>query len=178
MLANLKSGTAVTVLVCWIAVGSMTGGASAVTAEVAKKCEALTAKAYPPREPGNPAAGSAKGTAPAERSYYSNCVAHGGNIHAGGDSGAPPQGPGKNANAGQVVSVAPPVALDHSAYRPCPASVGINGRNFCLGLPGRGYSVGLKARHKEYKEYKEPGTYKPCPASVAIKGRNLCLGLL
>jgi hypothetical protein len=34
--------------------------AFAVSVEVAKKCEALTAKAYPPREIGNPAAGSAK----------------------------------------------------------------------------------------------------------------------
>jgi len=30
--------------------------------EVAKKCDALTAKAFPPRAIGNPAAGSAKGT--------------------------------------------------------------------------------------------------------------------
>ena len=31
-------------------------GASAITAEVAKKCESLTAKAFPPRQIGNPSA--------------------------------------------------------------------------------------------------------------------------
>jgi hypothetical protein len=56
--ANLKIGSAFVALVC-IAVAP---NASAVTAEVAKKCNALTAKAYPPRVVGNPAAGSAKGT--------------------------------------------------------------------------------------------------------------------
>jgi hypothetical protein len=43
--ANLKIGSALVALVC-IAVAP---NASAVTAEVAKKCNALTAKAYPPR---------------------------------------------------------------------------------------------------------------------------------
>ena len=38
-------------LVC-IAVGCVNGRASAVTAEVARKCAALTAKAYPPQVPG------------------------------------------------------------------------------------------------------------------------------
>jgi len=58
----------------------MNGGASAVTAEVAKKCAALTAKAYPPRVPGNPAAGLAKGTAQFERDYFNKCVANRGNM--------------------------------------------------------------------------------------------------
>jgi hypothetical protein len=77
MLASLKSRSALAVLAC-IAVGTSATSASAITAEVAKRCEALTAKAYPPRVPGNPAAGSAKGSGPAERKYFSNCVAHGG----------------------------------------------------------------------------------------------------
>ena len=34
----------------FIAVGPMTNGASAITVELAKKCEALTAKAFPPRD--------------------------------------------------------------------------------------------------------------------------------
>jgi hypothetical protein len=174
MRANLNSGAAVAGLV-WIAVGSMAGGASAVTAEVAKKCEALTVKAYPPREPGNPAAGFAEGTGPGRRSYYDNCVAHDGNIPAESDSGAPPPGPSENTNAGRVVSVTPPrVRPDHSAYMPCPAAVAIKGKNLCLGLPGRGNLVGPKGR---YKEYQERGAYRPCPASVAINGRNFCLGL-
>jgi hypothetical protein len=71
MLTDLKSGKALAALVC-IGLGSMTGSASAVTAEVAKNCAALTAKAFPPRVVGNPAAGSAKGTGQSEQSYFSN----------------------------------------------------------------------------------------------------------
>jgi hypothetical protein len=55
-------------------------GASAVTAEVAKKCAALTAKGFPPRVIGNPAAGSQKGSGRAEQKYFNKCVAHGGRI--------------------------------------------------------------------------------------------------
>jgi len=80
MLARLKSGSALAALVC-IAIGSMTGGASAVSAEVAKKCDALTAKAFPPRVPGNPAAGSAKGTGQSMRIYFSKCIANGGHMN-------------------------------------------------------------------------------------------------
>jgi hypothetical protein len=54
--------------------------ASAVTVEVAKKCIALTDAAYPPRIPGNPAAGSAKGTGRSEQDYFSKCVARGGKM--------------------------------------------------------------------------------------------------
>jgi hypothetical protein len=79
MFANPKFWSALVVLIC-IAVGSMTNSASAVTVEVAKKCQALSAKAYPPRVIGNPAAGSAKGTGQSERDYYNKCVANGGNI--------------------------------------------------------------------------------------------------
>jgi hypothetical protein len=81
--ANLKSSSALLVLF-GIAVGSMTTSASAVTVEVAKKCDTLTAKAYPPREIGNPAAGSAKGSSQAERDYFSKCVANGGNVDDNG----------------------------------------------------------------------------------------------
>jgi hypothetical protein len=65
-----------------IVVGLMTNSASAVTVEIAKKCNALTAEAFPPREVGNPAAGSAKGTGRAERAYYRKCVANRGKIVA------------------------------------------------------------------------------------------------
>ena len=74
--ANLKIGSALVALIC-IAVAP---NASAVTAEVAKKCNALTAKAYPPRVVGNPAAGSAKGTGQSQRDYFNKCVANGGNM--------------------------------------------------------------------------------------------------
>jgi hypothetical protein len=54
--------------------------ASAVSAEVAKKCGALTDTAYPFRAPGNPAAGRTLGTAQDVRDYYNKCVANGGNV--------------------------------------------------------------------------------------------------
>jgi hypothetical protein len=79
MLTNLKSGRALAALVCF-GLGLMTTSASAVTAEVAKNCAALTAKAFPPRVVGNPAAGSAKGTGQAEQSYFSKCVENGGKM--------------------------------------------------------------------------------------------------
>jgi hypothetical protein len=77
--ANLKFLTPVAVLI-WIGLGPMTIGASAETVEVAKKCDALTAKAYPPRVIGNPAAGSVNGTGLSEHDYYQKCVANGGSI--------------------------------------------------------------------------------------------------
>jgi hypothetical protein len=52
--------------------------ASAITAEVARKCDALVAKTFPSREPGNPAAGSAKGSGRDEQGYFKKCVANGG----------------------------------------------------------------------------------------------------
>jgi hypothetical protein len=79
MCANLKFGAAFLGLVC-IAVALTTDSASAVSVEVAKRCNALTAKAFPPREIGNPAAGSAKGTGRDERAYYRKCVANKGNM--------------------------------------------------------------------------------------------------
>jgi hypothetical protein len=84
---NLKFGSAVAVLIS-LAVGPTTNSASAVTAEVAKKCAALTAKAYPPRETGNPAAGSAKGTGSDQQNYFRRCVTNGGNM----DDDAPKDG--------------------------------------------------------------------------------------
>jgi hypothetical protein len=54
--------------------------ASAVTVEVARTCNTLLAKKYPPRQPGNPAAGSAQGTGKAQRDYYKKCVESGGKV--------------------------------------------------------------------------------------------------
>ena len=67
---------------------SMTQGASAITAEVAQACNALVAKSFPPRQPGNPAAGSTKGSAKDQREYFAKCVANGGKMdsEAAGDS--------------------------------------------------------------------------------------------
>jgi hypothetical protein len=77
--ANLKFASALVAMI-GIAVGLMTNSASALTVEVARKCDALLAKAYPPREPGNPAAGSANGSALAQQTYFNKCVANGGNM--------------------------------------------------------------------------------------------------
>jgi hypothetical protein len=59
---------------------STTRSATAITAELARKCGALTEKAYPLRVPGNPAAGREHGTAKEVRDYFSKCVANGGNM--------------------------------------------------------------------------------------------------
>jgi hypothetical protein len=67
----------------FVAVGLMPTGVSAITAEVAKKCQGLSEKAFPPRQIGNPASGSAKGTAQDKRAYFSKCVANGGKVDDG-----------------------------------------------------------------------------------------------
>ena len=87
MVADLKFWSTLVVVSC-IIVGAMTDRASAVTVEVAKKCDALTAKAFPPREVGNPAAGSAEGKGKAELDYYRKCVANGGKMDDHASKGA------------------------------------------------------------------------------------------
>jgi hypothetical protein len=79
MFANLKICSALVASV-FIAVASMTNTASAISVEVAKKCNALTAKAFPPTQAGNPAAGSSKGTVQDQRGYFNKCVTNGGNM--------------------------------------------------------------------------------------------------
>ena len=78
-IGSFKAGCTLLALI-GIAIGSNANRASAVTAEVARKCEALTAKAFPPREPGNPAAGSTKGTGRSQQQYFNQCVANGGKM--------------------------------------------------------------------------------------------------
>jgi len=46
------------------------------TADLARKCDELTAKAFPPREPGNPAAGTAKGSGLEVQNYFRKCLAN------------------------------------------------------------------------------------------------------
>ena len=93
VMGKLKSRALFAALIC-VALGAMAGRASAVTVEVAKKCEALAAKAFPPREVGNPAAGSAQGSARDEQIYYAKCIANGGHTegqapHAEGQGSKP-----------------------------------------------------------------------------------------
>jgi hypothetical protein len=54
--------------------------AQAISAEVAKKCKILRAKQFPPRQIGNPAAGSAYGSGQDKREFFRKCVANGGNM--------------------------------------------------------------------------------------------------
>jgi hypothetical protein len=64
----------------FVASTSITNSASAVTVELAKKCGALTHKAFPPRVIGNPAAGSAKGSGEDAQAYFDKCVKNGGKM--------------------------------------------------------------------------------------------------
>lgn len=59
--------------------------AKAISVDVAKKCNALMAKEFPPRQAGNPAAGSAKGNGQASRDYFKKCVDNGGNMDSSSD---------------------------------------------------------------------------------------------
>jgi hypothetical protein len=93
--SKVKSVSLSVALIC-IAGGSMTTGASAVTAELAKKCSGLMAKAYPPRQPGNPAAGSAKGSAAEARTYYQKCLTNNGKVDD--NAGTQTNGPGTQGN--------------------------------------------------------------------------------
>ncbi len=79
MLANRKFKAALVGLGCIVAT-TMVDSAFAVSVEVAKKCDALTAEAFPPRVIGNPAAGSAKGTGRQQQAYYRKCVANKGKM--------------------------------------------------------------------------------------------------
>lgn len=54
--------------------------ASAITAEVARTCQEAVAKAFPPKQVGNPAAGSSKGSAKERRDYFSKCIANNGKV--------------------------------------------------------------------------------------------------
>jgi hypothetical protein len=72
------------------AAGLLPTGVSAITAEVAKKCNLLVKKQFPPRQAGNPAAGSAKGSSQDEREFFKKCVDNGGNMDNAPDKTAAP----------------------------------------------------------------------------------------
>ena len=80
MIANVTMKSALAASLMCVAVVSTTKNAATVTAEVARKCAALTAKAYPPRVVGNPAAGSTKGSELTQQEYFKRCVANGGDV--------------------------------------------------------------------------------------------------
>jgi hypothetical protein len=59
--------------------------AKPISADVARKCKILRAKEFPPRQVGNPAAGSAAGTGQEQREFFRRCVANGGNMDSSPD---------------------------------------------------------------------------------------------
>jgi hypothetical protein len=79
MPTKLSYGTVLLALVCLVHLPTILS-ATAVTAELAKRCRVLTDKAYPPSVPGNPAAGRENGTASEVRDYFNKCLANSGNI--------------------------------------------------------------------------------------------------
>jgi hypothetical protein len=81
MFTNLKFKAGLIGIICLI-IAPMNDSAFAVSARIAKQCEGLTAKAFPARELGNPAAGSAKGTGREEQAYFKKCVANKGKMPA------------------------------------------------------------------------------------------------
>jgi hypothetical protein len=78
--ANLTFKSTLLWLVC-IACSPLMNSASAVTAEVAKKCNALLDQAFPPLAIGNPAAGR-KGTAKAREDFHRQCIEKDGKMPA------------------------------------------------------------------------------------------------
>ena len=107
MLTKLRYGTALFALFCLTCLPT-TRSAIAITAELARKCGALTDKAYPLRVPGNPAAGREHGTAKEARDYFNKCVANRGNIgeqplEPGNHTQTPGEGGDKGGQAPQQI---------------------------------------------------------------------------
>lgn len=71
--------SALRIAICVMLLFGATSG-HAVTVEVAKTCNALLAKKFPPRQAGNPAAGSSQGTGQVQRDYFRKCVESGGKV--------------------------------------------------------------------------------------------------
>ena len=83
MFASPKSHLARLALAC-LTIGLISGNVSAITVELAKKCNAMVAAAFPPRVPGNPAAGSAKGSGKEMQDYFKKCVENQGKMPESG----------------------------------------------------------------------------------------------
>lgn len=92
MITRFKRATIGLVLVS-LSYAGMIGSGSAVTTEVARACETAAAKAFPPRQIGNPAAGTSKGTAKERRDFFNRCAANNGKVDDG--PGAAPSNAGK-----------------------------------------------------------------------------------
>ena len=76
MASNSKTGPALLFIVLVLGAATASTGAPAITAELAKKCRALAIKAHPYKLAGAKGPGSAQ----AEREYFKECVARGGDM--------------------------------------------------------------------------------------------------
>ena len=83
MLAKMTYGAALTALICLADQGVATS-ATAIPAELARKCSILANRAYPLRVSHNPASGRKHGSAQAVRDYFNRCVANGGKMKGHG----------------------------------------------------------------------------------------------
>lgn len=85
----MKSGpilwAAAVVIGLLINLSSTVRPASAISLELAKKCRAMALTAHPYKLPGT----KGPGTAAAQRSYYDECIAKGGNMPDGNGGGQP-----------------------------------------------------------------------------------------
>lgn len=82
MFVRLKFAAAAFGVIC-LASAAIPDRASAVTAELARTCKALTSRQFPPREPGNPAAGSSKGSGRDQQAFFDKCIANNGKVDDG-----------------------------------------------------------------------------------------------
>lgn len=85
---QLKYGITFLVII-WLIFPMTTHSAFAVSTEVAKKCQSLSAKAFPPRVPGNPAAGLMHGTGREAAEYFKKCAENGGKVEESGQQHDP-----------------------------------------------------------------------------------------
>lgn len=93
---------------CVVVICATQRPAHAITADLAKKCRALSLKAYPYKLPGAP-----KGDAGAERQYFATCISK------NGDMPTPDQGSGQSSSSG--ASPSSPKGEAGSSSPPAPA---------------------------------------------------------
>jgi hypothetical protein len=80
-------------LICCALASFVSLPAEAISLDLAKKCRGLAIKTHPYQLPGERA-----GSASAERSYFSDCVSHDGNMPAGANTSAPSATTNSDAN--------------------------------------------------------------------------------
>jgi hypothetical protein len=83
MLAKMTYGVALTALICFADLGAATS-ATAIPADLARKCSARANRAYPLSASHNPDSGRKHGSSQAVRDYFNRCVASGGKMDGHG----------------------------------------------------------------------------------------------